>query len=253
MKRVLRLAVSVFLIGTVSITGPAIAQGLFDRGKDMLKGLGVGGDQPEGSSASSLSAGEIAGGLREALRVGSERVVGTLGATDGFNKASDVHIPLPDTLKSVQSALRRVGMSGLADDLELRLNRAAEAAVPQAKSLFADAITRMTIEDAKTILNGPKDSATQYFRGKMSAPLATNMKPIVNDQLGDVGAIAAYDRMMDQYKTLPFVPDVKANLTDHVLGKAIDGVFLYLGREEAAIRENPAKRTTELLKKVFGS
>ncbi|MBT3766767.1 MAG: DUF4197 domain-containing protein, partial [Rhodospirillales bacterium] len=91
----------------------------------------------------------------------------------------------------------------------------------------------------------------QYFRGKMSAPLATDMKPIVNDQLAEVGAIASYDNMMGEYKSLPFVPDAKADLTNYVLEKAIDGVFLYLGREEAAIRENPAKRTTELLQKVF--
>jgi hypothetical protein len=86
----------------------------------------------------------------------------------------------------------------------------------------------------------------------MATPLAGDIKPIVDTQLSDVGAIAAYDRMMGQYKTIPFVPDAKANLTEYVVGKAVDGVFLYLGREEAAIRENPAKRTTELLKKVFG-
>ena len=231
-------------------TTPASSQGFFDRGKDLLKGLG-GSDG--GTSASALSVGEIAGGLREALRVGSERVVGTLGRSDGFNKSPDVHIPLPGSLKTVQSMLGKVGMSSLADDLELRLNRAAEAAVPKAKKLFGDAITAMTIDDAKKILNGPKDSATQYFRGKMSAPLARDMKPIVDDQLTQVGAIAAYDKMIGQYKSIPFVPDAKANLTEYVLEKAIDGVFLYLGREEAAIRENPAKRTTELLQKVFGS
>ncbi len=229
---------------------PAHPQGFFDRGKDLLKGLGGGPSSSPGIS--SLTTGEIAGGLRDALRVGSERVVRTLGRADGFNKASDVHIALPGSLRTVQSMLARIGMSSLADDLELRLNRAAEAAVPKAKKLFADAISQMTIDDAKKILNGPKDSATRYFRGKMSAPLAADMKPIVNKQLANVGAIASYDKMMGQYKSLPFAPDAKADLTDYVLEKAIDGVFLYLGREEAAIRENPVKRTTELLQKVFG-
>ena len=148
--------------------------------------------------------------------------------------------------------LSKIGMGALGEDLELRLNRAAEAAVPKARTLFGNAIAEMSIDDAKKILNGRKDSATQYFRSKMSAPLAGEMKPIVDQQLSQVGAIAAYDRMIGQYKTMPFVPDAKANLTDHVLDKAIGGVFLYLGREEAAIRENPAARTTELLKKVFG-
>jgi hypothetical protein len=253
MKRIRKFGFAVVLAGAVLASAPVSSQGFLDRGldrgKDLLKGLG-GGESSSGVSA--LTSGEIATGLREALRVGSERVVATLGKADGFNKAPDVHIPLPDSLKTVQSMLGRIGMSGLADDLELRLNRAAEAAVPRARKLFGDAISRMTIDDAKTILDGPKDSATEYFRGRMSAPLVADMKPIVNDQLSQVGAIAAYDRMIGQYRTIPFVPDARANLTDYVLGRAVDGVFLYLAKEEAAIRENPAKRTTEILKKVFG-
>jgi hypothetical protein len=255
-----RLAQFALILGTACFVAntPTQAQGLLDRGKDLMKGLTGGGSSssPGTSStsgaASSLSTGEIAGGLRDALRVGAERVVATLGKTDGFNKSPDVHIPLPSSLKTVQSVLGKVGMSGLADDLELKLNRAAEAAVPKAQGLFADAISKMTIDDARQILNGPKDAATQYFRSKMSQPLAAEMKPIVDGQLENVGAIATYDKMMSRYKTVPLVPDVKADLTDYVLGKATDGVFLYLGREEAAIRENPAARTTDLLKKVFG-
>lgn len=252
-----RLAQLVLILGAVGAVAalPAHSQSFLDRGKDLLKGLSGGSSSSSGASssgaASSLSTSEIAGGLRDALRVGAERVVATLGRTDGFNKSPDVHIPLPPSLQSVQSVLEKVGMGSIGNDLDLRLNRAAEAAVPKASGLFADAISKMTIDDARKILDGPKDAATQYFRSKMSAPLAAEMKPIVNDQLANVGAIAAYDKMMGQYKTVPFVPDVKANLTDYVLGKAIDGVFLYLGREEAAIRENPAARTTELLKKVF--
>lgn len=240
-------AVCVLLTGLSVANQPADAQNFMNQGKDLLKGLGSSWESPSGA----LSVTDIAAGLKEALRVGSERVVGTLGAADGFNKSDDVHIPLPGALQKVQSALSKIGMSSLADDVELKLNRAAEAAVPKAKSLFVDAISEMTVDDAKGILNGPKDAATQYFRSKMSAPLAADMKPIVDTQLSEVGAIAAYDKMMGQYKSMPFVPDVKADLTDHVLTKAIDGVFLYLGREEAAIRDNPAKRTTELLQKVF--
>jgi hypothetical protein len=174
------------------------------------------------------------------LRVGSDRVVSLLGRSDGFNKVADLHIPLPGSLQTVQKTLARFGMSGIADDLELRLNRAAEASVPKAKNLFFDAIEKMTLDDARGILNGPKDAATQYFRGRMSAPLAAEMRPIVDATLADVGAVRTYDRMMGQYRSLPFVPDAKADLTDYVLGKAIDGVFLYLARED-------------LLRKVFGS
>jgi len=249
MKSKSLVLVSSALCAVMLLSAPASSQGFFDRGKDFLKSLG-GGDSG-GSSVSALPSGEIAGGLRDALRVGSERVVATLGKADGFNKASDVHIPLPGSLKTVQSMLGKLGMSSLVDDLELKLNRAAEAAVPQAQKLFIHAISQMTIDDANKILNGPKDSATRYFQGKMSAPHERDMKPIVNRQLSQVGDIASYDKMIGQYKSIPFVPDAKADLTDHVLDKAIAGVFLYLGREEAAIRENPAKRTTALLQKVF--
>lgn len=244
--RIIGIAGTLLFIGFAAL--PVHAQGWFERGKDMLKGIEDGGSS---SGTANLTSSEISGGLREALRVGSERVVSTLGRADGFNKSTDAHIPLPGSLKTAQTMLSKVGMSGLADDLELRLNRAAEAAVPKAKKLFGDAISQMTIDDAKKILNGPKDSATQFFRSKMSAPLTNDMRPIVNDQLAAVGAVASYDKMIGEYKRLPFVPDAKADLTNYVLGKAIDGVFLYLGREEAAIRENPAKRTTALLQKVF--
>lgn len=231
-----------------TFVSPLAQGGLFERGRDVLRDFGRGAP---GSEA--LSEGEIAKGLVEALKVGTERVVSTLGRTDGFNKSPDVHIPLPRALDRVKRALQPLGMAGMAEDLELRLNRAAEAAVPRAKAQFWKAIEAMTLEDVRGIFNGPKDAATQYFRGKMSAPLAKEMSPIVSDELAQVGAIQSYDRMMGRYRQMPFVPDAKADLTEYVVGKAIDGVFLYLGREEAAIRENPAKRTTEILKKVFGA
>ena len=233
------------LVMTCLMVVPVQAKGL----SDWLKEFGF---DSSSDKVSELTTGEIAGALRDALKVGSERVVDTLGRTDGFNAAPDVHIPLPDSLRKAQKLLANIGKSKLGDDLELRLNRAAETAVPKAKVLFVDAISQMTIDDARAILNGPKDSATQYFRKKMSDRLVEDMTPVVSEQLTEVGAVKSYDKMIGKYKGLPFVPDVKADLTTYVVGKAVDGVFLYLGREEAAIRENPAKRTTELLEKVFG-
>lgn len=230
---------------------PASGQGFLKKLEESTGSLGskfgIGG----GSTAGALSNDEIGKGIKEALRVGTERLVGQLGSANGFSGDPQVRIPLPDNLKRVQSALNRIGMSGMADDLEVRLNRAAESATPKAKKLFGDAITAMTLEDVQKILNGSSTSATQFFQGKMTSPLKAEFKPIVNASLADVGAINSYDKMMGQYKSLPFVPDVKADLTNHVLEKAIAGIFLYLGKEEAGIRENPAKRTTELLKKVF--
>lgn len=234
--------------------GPAVAQGsFFDQAKKALEGLGglvPGGAAPGGGI---LSRGEIASGLREALRVGTERVVGQVGARDGYNADPTIHIPLPGILNDVQSALRRFGMAGLANDLELRLNRAAEAAAPAAKELFWQAIGAMTLEDVEGIYNGPDDAATRYFQGKMTPTLARRMAPVVNRILAEVGAIRSYDAMMAQYQAMPFVPDVKANLTEYVVEKAMDGLFHYVAQEEAAIRNNPAKRTTEILRRVFGA
>ncbi len=228
---------------------PASAQGsLFDQAKKALEGVT---DAVPGGDV--LSNAEVADGLREALRVGTERAVGQVGASDGYNADPEIHIPLPGSLKDVQSVLQGFGMAGLADDLELRLNRAAEAAAPEAEALFWQAIDDMTLEDVQGIYNGPDDAATRYFQGKMTPPLAERMVPVVNESLAEVGAIRSYDEMMGQYKAVPFVPDVKADLTEYVVEKAMDGLFHYVAQEEAAIRNNPAKRTTEILQRVFGA
>jgi hypothetical protein len=250
---VFRIRTAGFLIPLFLFAAPAAAQfgDLLKKGQDMLGGSS--GGSSSGSAASSLSTGDIASGLKEALRVGSDRVVTQVGAADGYNADPAIHLPLPDSLKSVQSALKTAGMSGMLDDLELRLNRAAEAAAPKARALFVDAISEMTIEDARKIYNGPKDAATRYFQSKMSTPLAAEMKPVVDESLAEVGAIKSYDSVMGQYKQIPFVPDAKANLTGYVVEKGMDGIFFYLAKEEAAIRDNPAKRSTELLQKVFGA
>ncbi len=228
------------------MAAPASPAGFLDKAKSLLNNHSITETSP------ALSDAEIGDGLREALRVGTRRVVAALGRTDGFNADPQVHIPLPDSMRRAQKFMRRFGLSAMADDLELRLNRAAEAAVPEASSLFADTIAAMTIDDVRAIYNGPRDAATEYFRSKMQKPLAERMKPIVEKALAEAGAIRSYDALISEYKSMPLVPDIKANLTRHVLEKALDGVFLYLAREEAKIRENPAARSTELLKKVFG-
>lgn len=210
------------------------------------------GDAAKGASGN-LSTNQVSGGLKEALRVGTERVVGQLGAQDGFLADPEVRIPLPKSLKRVRSALKMAGMEGTMDDLEVRLNRAAEAAVPQAQTLFVNAISEMTIQDAMDIYNGGDDSATRYFQKKMTPELTSAMQPIVNDSLADVGALALYDQAIGEYKDLPFVPDVRTDLTGYVVEKGLDGVFYYLAQEEAAIRNNPLARSTDLLKTVFGN
>lgn len=222
-----------------------------EKGASVLDSFQKTSDQNENQPGLSLD--EISNGFKEALRLGTDKVVSQLGEMDGFNADSNVHIPLPEKLGTVKSMLEQVGMSHLLGDLELKLNRAAEAATPKAKALFIQSLTDMSFEDVKTIYKGSDNAATQYFKEKMSPTLAEEMRPIVTESLSEVGAIKAYDHVMDQYQSLPLVPDVKANLTDYVITKGMDGIFYYIAKEEAAIRQNPAKRTTDLLKRVFGA
>lgn len=232
---------------TLATLGNEANGGFLEQGTKLL------GSLPKGTTSSSnLSVGDMSSAFKEALQIGSERVVGQLGQADGFNADPAIHIPLPSSLNTVKSVLSKAGMSGALDDLELKMNRAAEAATPKAKKLFWDAISQMTFSDVQSIYNGPEDSATRYFQDKLTPSLSKEMTPIVDSSLADVGAVQAYDGVMGKYKSMPFVPDAKANLTQHVTDKGIAGIFYYLGKEEAAIRQNPARQTTSLLKKVFG-
>jgi len=219
--------------------------GWLDKAKDLLDESDI------STSASNLTDSEITSGLKEALHIGSEIVVKQLGATDGFNADPNIHIPLPDELQTMQSALKGVGMSDVLDDLEIRLNRAAETATPKAKLLFYNAINDMSLDDARGILEGPDNAATQYFKSKMTPDLKKEFTPIVDESLAEVGAIESYDRAVSSYKNIPLVPDVKADLSSYVVEKGMDGIFYYLAQEEAKIRQDPAARTTEILKKVF--
>ena len=241
------IIVGIFMV-IFALSGTPIAESSWwEKGAGFLRSL------TKSHVKDSLTAEEIGAALKDALRVGSENVVARLGRLDGFNTDSAIHIPLPEQLNTVKSMLKKVGMSRLLEDLELKLNRAAEVATPKAKKLFWEAISDITFEDVKTIYEGPEDAATQYFRSKMSPALAKEMQPVIRNSLSEVGAVQKYDNVMKEYRSLPFVPDVKANLTDYVVEKGMDGIFYYMAKEEAAIRQNPAKRTTDLLKRVFGA
>lgn len=241
-----------FLLLPVALTfNPATAAAQLDWLKKGQELLGT-ETRPE-TARTTLSREEIAAGLKEALRLGSERVVDRLGDVDGFNADPEIHIPLPDNLKRIRSALQNVGMGGMMDDLELKLNRAAEHATPQARQLFLESIEAMTLDDVMQIYQGPEDAATRYFERRMSLPLGKEMHPLVARSLEEVGAIQVYDTIMGRYQEIPFVPDVQADLTGYVVDQAMEGIFYYLAREEAAIRNDPVKRTTDILQKVFGS
>jgi len=225
---------------------PHASAGWLDEGQKLLKGF-------EEKGRGKLSDADIREGLKDALKVGSARVTRKLGKVDGFNLDPRVHIPLPENLQKVRKILKKVGKKKLADDLEVRLNRAAETAAPKAKKLFLDAISKMTLRDAKKIYKGPEDAATRYFKENMTASLKAAMKPVIKESLSKVGAIKSYDKLMGRYKEIPFLPDLSGDLTKYVTKKGVEAIFYYLAEEEAKIRKDLAKRTTELLKRVFGA
>lgn len=245
--RVSFFAAILLLINACSTDGSNSKNNWLQQTADMMGALGT-----SGSGLGELSLSDISAGLKEALRVGTSDVVAQLGQQGGFDEDPSVHIPLPENLREIQKKIDPFGLSGYLDDLETRINSAAEVATPKAKALFLNAISEMSIDDAKAIYQGPEDAATQYFRSKMQSPLATKFRPIIQQSLNQVEAVQLFDNFMAKYQAIPFMPDIKGNLTEYTIDKGMDGIFHYLAKEEAAIRANPAKRTTELLRQVFG-
>jgi len=195
---------------------------------------------------------DIAAGLKEALRVGTERVVSRVGKNNGYLNDKMIHIALPKNLQKVHNTLEKVGLGKYTSELEVKMNHAAEVAATKAKQLFWNAIQDMSWQDVKAIYNGKPNAATVYFRTKMNPALRKMMRPVITNALADVGAVIAYKKAVTKYHQIPFVPRVKDDLTGYVMDKGIHGMFYYLEKEEAAIRQDPVKRTTALLKKVFG-
>lgn len=203
-------------------------------------------------SSDSLGTTEIAAGLKQALEVSTDTVVSQLGVAGGFSNDPKIHIPLPENLQKARDVAAKFGLSQPFDSLETKLNQAAEAATPKAKELFVDAIRSMTLDDAKGILSGGDDAATQYLQKQMGPSLDKAMQPVVSDALADVGAVSSYDKLVSATGSFAsLMPDLSADLNQHVVDAASKGIFGYLAEEEAAIRANPAKRTTELLQRVF--
>ena len=245
------------LMGTflaLAMTGSSAA-GLLDKIQKTIMDTtsSATGGSSSGATANGLSTEQITEGLKEALRVGTETVVEQIGTVDGYNGDPAIHIPLPEKMQQAQELLRKFGLSGMADEVEERLNRGAEAAAPKTKEIIYNAISSMTLEDAQSIYSGPDDAATQYFRKVSTAELTETVRPVVEQSLQDVGAITAYDNLVSQYKTYPLVPDIQTDLTEYATEMTLEGLFHYLAEQEAAIRKDPIKQTTEILKTVFGN
>nr|WP_070960224.1 DUF4197 domain-containing protein [Hyphomonas sp. Mor2] len=206
------------------------------------------------TSGSELTLQEIDAGLRQALEIGTQRVASQIGVTDGYWRDPQIQIPLPGRLGSVQTELAKLGLSGPLDDLQLRMNRAAEDAVPAGKQIVIDAVQSITIEDAVGILRGGDSAATDFLRTRTEQNLRGLFTPYVESALEGSGAYRALDSAVAGQPLLAVAAiDYKSDLTTHAVQFGLDGLFTYLAVEEKKIRDNPVARTTELLRKVFGS
>lgn len=207
----------------------------------------------QSSSTGGIGQTEIIGGLKEALSKGVQQAVAQLGKDGGFLNNLNVRIPMPENLQYVERGLRAAGQNKLADDFVATINHAAEKAVPEAAGIFADSLSKMSVAEAQGILTGPNDAATQYFRKTSEARLTEKFLPIVKNATEKVGVTAAYKNLMA--KAGPAAQLLGSNAGDldgYVTRKSLDGLFKVIAAEEKRIRENPAARTTDLLKKVFG-
>lgn len=231
---------------SLSLCAAAIARAdqLSDFAKSMMQ-------QPAAQSA--LSDADIGAGLKEALAKGTRDAINELGKTDGFWNNPRFRIPLPGPVQKLEGMLQGSGMGSQLEALHLSFNRAAEQAVPVAADVFSQAVRKLTLNDVRGILNGPDDAATQYFKRTTSDTLTARFKPIVTKVTAKVGLVQQYNGVMSSAGPMASMLGDKADPNTYVTQKALDGLFLRVGDEEKAIRTDPAARSSDLLKKVFGS
>lgn len=200
-----------------------------------------------------LSNKDAVGGLKAALTQAADTAVGELGMENGFFSNPKVKIPLPSTLKKAEKAMHMFGMGDQADELVLRMNRAAEAAVPEARALLTDAVKNMSVQDAKDILTGGDNAATQYFKKTTSGPMAEKFLPIVKKATEDVQLAQQYNQFAEAGAKFGVVKKDQASLEQYVTQKTLDGVYTMMAEEEKAIRKDPMGQASSLIKKVFGA
>ncbi len=196
---------------------------------------------------------EVANGLKEALVNGITKGTDLTSKMDGYFKNPEIKIPFPKDVKKVEDKLRQLGMGSEVDRFVLTLNRGAEEAAKEAKPIFISAIKQMSIDDAFAVLKGQPDAATQFLKRTTSAQLKEKFKPVVQTNLDKVNATKYYGDLISNYNRIPFISKVNLNLNDYATDMAIQGLFTMIAKEEKSIRQDPAARTTDLLKKVFGS
>jgi hypothetical protein len=200
-----------------------------------------------------ISNAEALRGLKQALNDGSAAAVARLGVDNGFFANPRVKIPLPPSLQRVESGLRAFGMRRQADELVLAMNRAAEAAVPEAKQLLADAVKKMSVQDAKGILGGGDTAATDYFRRNTRSQLSQRFLPIVKQATDRVGLAQQYNALAGQGVALGLVTEDQASIERYVTQKALDGLYFMIGEQEKAFRMDPVGASSSIVRKVFGA
>lgn len=205
-----------------------------------------------GAGLDGLANKDAVGGLKEALTQGAEIAVASLGKSDGFLGNPKVRIPLPGNLDKAAGLMRRLGAKKQVDELETAMNRAAEAAVPEAKTLLVNSIKQMSVEDARGILTGGEDAATQYFRRTTSGALGEKFQPIVQKAIAKVKMADKYDEFAGKAAKYGLVKEKDAHLDQYVTQKALDGLYLMIAEEEKSIRQNPLGAAGGLARKVFG-
>ncbi|MDP1683006.1 MAG: DUF4197 domain-containing protein [Burkholderiales bacterium] len=238
-----------FFILAVLLSGASWA---LDLG-DLLKGVGDASAKKSSAPTTNLSDQDVTRGLKDALAEGAGKAVSTLGRTDGFLLNDKVRIPLPESLQSVESVMKALGQGKRIEELKTSLNRAAEAAVPEAKTLLVDAIKNMSVADAKAVLTGGEDAATKYFRQATGAKLHERFLPVVGKTVNRYKLTQQYDRIAGTASQAGLIGKEQANMSEYVTGKALDGLFLMIAEEEKAIRRDPLGRSSEYVRKVFGS
>jgi uncharacterized protein DUF4197 len=201
----------------------------------------------------SISNADASGGLKQALTDGSAAAVAKLGAENGYFGNPKVRIPLPPSLQKIEGAMRLMGMKKQADDLVLSMNRAAEAAAPEAKALLVESVKKMSVQDAKGILTGGDTAATEYFRRTTESQLTQRYLPIVKKATDRVGLAQQYNSLAGQGAALGLIKEDQATIERYVTKKALDGLYLMIAEQEKAFRQNPVGATSDIVKKVFGA
>ncbi|WP_061237519.1 DUF4197 domain-containing protein [Ectopseudomonas composti] len=204
-------------------------------------------------SLADLSQQDASGGLKDALVQGAQVAVKQLSAPGGFSNNPEVRIELPGKLGKAAKTMKMMGMGAQVDQLEASMNKAAEAAVPQAQALLVDAVKKMTVADAKSILSGPQDSATQYLNKTSREQIRAKFLPIVKQATDQVGLAQQYNAFAGQAASFGVVDAKSSTVEGYVTEQALDGLFEMIAKQEASIRQNPAAAATSLAKKVFGA